>query len=195
MEIRYNETIVRDLGNYKIGGIASTFYNPNDPGTEFNIYGNVYERISRKAYDDCLGGGVLCRFDHKEVVGVTPDSCKLWLDDKGLNYECQLDKNDSFHREVYNRIQNHLVRGSSFEAKGYKAEWSRDGKKDIRTITKINKLVDVSPVYNPAYSSSTSLTRSNEIDIIRHEQQQWLKELESRARYEQTKQLLKELKI
>lgn len=195
MEIRFNETLVRDLGNYKIGGVASTFYDKNDPGTEYHMYGNVYERIARNAYDNCLGDGVLCRFDHKEVVGVTPDSCTLWVDDKGLNYECQLDKNDSFHREVYNRIQRKLVRGSSFEAKGYNVKWSKEGDKHIRTVTNIKKLVDISPVYNPAYGGSTAMVRSAELETIKREHEKWQQELESVMRYEQAKQLLKELKM
>lgn len=93
-------------------------------------------------------------------------SLALELRDDGLYYEFEAP-----HTAVGDELLEHLKRGeitsSSFAftlpEDGTGAKFYRDGEVLRRDITKIDKLYDVSPVYEPAYPDASCMKRSKEI--------------------------------
>ena len=96
-------------------------------------------------------------------------SLKLSIDSKGLKYSFDAPRT-ALGNELLEMLRRDDITSSSFAftvaENGEKWE-KRDGKY-YRTITKIDKLFDVSPVYNPAYSETTVTCRSFD-DILKIE--------------------------
>ncbi len=192
MEYRISETIVRDLGNGRIGGTASVVFN-GEPGTEYNIYGKVFERIAPGAFDAILRKepDVVATFNHNTdlILGRTPNTLKIYSDKTGLHYE--IDPPDTeIGRTLKTLVARGDVRGSSFAAVIGFAEWSKEGDKEIRTIKRFSHLLDVSPVVHPAYGSTKSMMRS-EIDSIEKEKYDYYRMMETTARIEKLRQQTK----
>ena len=87
----------------------------------------------------------------------------LSIDKNGVKYSFDA-LNSPLGDEVLEYIRSGIITSSSFAfsiaENGDK--WERRNGKDYRTITKIEKLYDVSPVYCPAYSATSCSCRSYE---------------------------------
>lgn len=89
---------------------------------------------------------------------------KLTINNYGLFYEFEA-FDDDLSKHTCELIKNKIIESSSFafsvnpNDKGAQ-QWSKENGIYIRTIKKIDKLYDVSPVYTPAYSTSTCSIRS-----------------------------------
>lgn len=149
----------------KVEGYAIVF------GTNSNNIGFI-ETISRNAItqelvDDC---DVFCRFDHNpdKILARSnkgQGSLKLTVDERGLKYEFESPKT-SLGDELLEFISRGDLNKSSFcfsiaEDKDAQIWEKRDGKLH-RTINKIGRLWDVSPVWNPAYDDTSCDLRSYE---------------------------------
>ena len=72
-------------------------------------------------------------------------------------------------KEVAENISLGFIKGSSFAFNTIGEEWTYDvsqpdgSKKDVRTITKFEKLYDVSPVTFPAYNQTSVALRSRDL--------------------------------
>jgi hypothetical protein len=135
--------------------------------------GGFRERIMPGAFARSIkqGADVKCLLNHDAnvVLGRTK-SGTLQLEDtrKGLGFRCQLDKNNSAHRDVYASVKRGDLSECSFAftvPQGGDAfdEVTQDGKRFVRrTITGAN-LRDVSIVAYPAYNSkgATSVDARN----------------------------------
>lgn len=88
-------------------------------------------------------------------------SLSLTIDEKGLKYSFDAPKT-ALGNELLEMLRRNDITSSSFAftvaSDGEKWE-KRDGKY-YRTITKIDRLYDVSPVYCPAYSETSVACRS-----------------------------------
>lgn len=92
--------------------------------------------------------GILARSKNGE------GSLQLTIDEKGLMYSFEVPDT-----QLGSELRSYLERGeiceSSFAFTVQKDKWEKiDGKTYLRTIEKIDKLFDVSPVYSPAYSDT-----------------------------------------
>lgn len=101
---------------------------------------------------------------------------KLGLDATGLHYEFDV-PNTALGAEVVESIKRGDISGSSFAFSVEKDEWSKDYQ--LRTITKIRRLYDVSPVYTPAYTETSAAVRSM---CIARELAQYFAELRNRLK-------------
>jgi hypothetical protein len=80
----------------------------------------------------------------------------LSVDEKGLRYEFSIPET-SYGKDLAINMKNGNINQSSFAFTVGSDEWSTDEDgNDIRTITSIEKLYDVSPVTYPAYSQAES---------------------------------------
>lgn len=175
-ELRYNPTIRLQEDSRTIEGIAMCF------NSESEDLGFI-EKITKDAIDDdtIKRSDIFCYLNHDESRGVLArskngnGSLKLWLEDDGLHYRFTAPKT-ALGDEVLSYLERGEITGSSFAFtiadNGDKWERAKDGKL-LRTISKIDKLFDVSPVFQPAYNS-TSVSRrkfelSEKLDFLQKE--------------------------
>ena len=118
---------------------------------------------------------VFAYLDHNDNRGVLArskngnGSLQLWLDDTGLHYRFEAPKTQ-LGDELLSYLSRGEITASSFAftvAEGGDS-WSRDNDGTVRRkITKIDRLFDVSPVFQPAYETTSVAQRKvEEINAI-----------------------------
>lgn len=135
------------------------------------------EQIQPGAFKRSLtkGDDVICTFNHDsdKVLGrVRSGTLKLAEDDKGLAFRCQLDPNQSSHRDLHAAVKRGDISDCSFAfsvpddgddfSDGTDEEGQRCLKRTLRNVT----LHDVSVVTHPAYPQ-TSVDARNRILLPR----------------------------
>lgn len=177
-------------------GLGTPFYNGQE-GSEYNLYGNVFERISPVAFAKSLEKEILCTFNHdiSKPLGRTPNTLKVWVDEQGLKYSVDL-PNTTTGNDVKEMVKRGDLRGSSFLGFVNKISWSDEGRKRIRTIEEID-LIELGPVTMPAYGATNGKLslRSQELVEIKQEEENYVAKLETERRIERAKQLAKEMGI
>jgi len=154
--------------------------NAGDPGGKVTIYGYaaVFNRLSAPmsgfreviapgAFDGCLCDDIRALFNHDNnvVLGRTSsNTLRITQDATGLRYEVDLPDTHAA-RDLATSIARGDVSQSSFAfslaPKGDR--WEKNGEGvQVRTITKVARLYDVSPVTYPAYPDATVAMRSLE---------------------------------
>ena len=154
----------REDGTSVAVGYAAVFYRESDPGTQYELWRDTYERIERGAFADALKrpDDVRGLFNHDadNLLGrSTADTLRLTEDDKGLKYEIDLPDTQT-GRDVATSIERGDLTGSSFAFVPEIVEWDESEDQDIRTIKSV-RLFDVGPVTYPAYESTTAALRSD----------------------------------
>lgn len=167
-EIRKSNELISNTDR-KIEGYAIVF---NSQSEDMGFY----EEIASDALD-----GVVERSDcfallnHDESRGILARSkygegtLKLTVDDIGLRYEFEA-PNTQLGDETLEMIKRGDIDGSSFAfsiAEGGEKWEKRDGKY-YRTISKIERLYDISPVYQPAYAATTCVTDTRGLDELKN---------------------------
>jgi len=147
-------------GDMYIEGYASVF------GSRSKNLGGFYEYISRDAFTETQMDSCVCLINHDNnyVLGRSPQTLNLSVDERGLKYSLRLG-NQSYAQDLYESIKRGDISSSSFAftiAKGGDSWEKRDNGEVIRTINSIDMLYDVSPVTTPAYGSATVSARSIE---------------------------------
>jgi uncharacterized protein len=139
-------------------------------GTENHQF---FEIIERGAFDGVLQDDVRALFNHDQNLILARSNggkgtLKLGADDVGLWYEFEPDMEQTYARNLAVALKRKDVDQSSFAfsltQEGQKWEETRDGEKSVvlRTISKVSRLYDVSPVTSPAYPDATVALRSLE---------------------------------
>lgn len=141
--------------------------------------GEFTEEIARGAADEVMDNDVRALFNHDPniVLGRTKSgTLKISSDERGLKYSIKFNPNDSDHVNLRERIQRGDVSESSFAFRKKTDKWEmRDGKKH-RTVTKFQRIVDVSPVTYAAYNDATVAMRS--MNLTNNEYKQDLAEMD-----------------
>jgi HK97 family phage prohead protease len=112
-------------------------------------FGIVAERRGRKRP---LETRALWNHDANFPLARYPGTLRMNVDDIGLRYEFPV-PDTTYGRDLAANIDAGIVRGSSFSfqiAPGGEA-WSVEDGRSIRTVTRIDSLIDVGPVTFPAY--------------------------------------------
>jgi uncharacterized protein len=142
----------------KIVGYAAVFSTRTDLGfcTEEIAPGAFRDSLSRK--DDVRA---LFNHDPSLVIGRTPDTLRLWEDEKGLRYEIT-PPDTSLARDLVTNIRSGIVSQSSFGFIVDSEEVDKTGNKPHFIVRKAT-LFDVSPVTFPAYKETeVSLAREED---------------------------------
>jgi len=146
-------------GNITICGYAAVFDMLSEP------LGGWREQIAAGAFNDCLGDDVRALFNHdaSAVLGRTVSkTLRIAQDSRGLKYEVDLPDTQAA-RDLVTSIERGDVSQSSFAFRvapnGDRWDENDDGVY-IRTITKVARLYDVSPVTYPAYPDASVGLRS-----------------------------------
>ena len=150
---------VRVDGDSKtIEGIAAVV----DSETDLGWY---REKISRGAFDNVMKDDVVALFNHDPnfPLARTGAGLELFLTEEGhLGYRYET-PNTSVGRDLAENIRTGVVSKSSFAFTIEEDVWKeeKDNKiPDVRTITKLKRLYDVSPVTYPAYADTSVGARS-----------------------------------
>lgn len=151
-------------GAQVIAGYAAVFYNPGDPGTQYELWPNVYERVLPGAFDravreqdDARG---LFNHDPDNLLGrVSSGTMKLSVDQRGLLYEIAIDPEDPDHKRVMRKIERGDLTGSSFSFIAEQQSWHENADNDVRQLRSV-RLIDAGPVTYPAYEASTTGLRA-----------------------------------
>jgi len=125
-------------------------------------FGGWHERIAPGAFSDVLNDPALALFNHDMnlVLGRNKVNVTLEQDDKGLRYKVKL-PDTSVARDLRTLIKDEIVDKSSFAFTVKEQEWKHiEGRPSVRTIKKIKRLYDVSPVTSPAYRDTSVGARS-----------------------------------
>lgn len=151
-------------GKRSIVGYGAVFYNPNDPGTQYDLFaGIILERVAPTAFNraqserhDVRG---LVNHDPNIVLGRTAaGTMALSVDQRGLLYDIPIEEGHHEHERYATVIARGDMSGSSFGFRVTAEEWHSEGRNDIRTITDLD-LYDVSPVTFPAYEGTSTALR------------------------------------
>ena len=148
MELRLLPDIEGEEKRYMVEGYASTF----DPYVLLTMDGIDYkEQIDPTAFDEADLSDVVFRVDHQGRVyaRTSAGTVELWHDEHGLGQRTDLSKTQAA-REVYADIEAGNYPKMSFAFTVADDGDSYDKKTHTRTIHKIAKVFDVSPVSFPA---------------------------------------------
>jgi len=175
----------------RIEGYGAVFYDADDPGTEYKLWRDVYERIASGAFERAIReDDVRSLFNHDAniVLGRNrsdPATLSLKEDEVGLFYSALPPDTQLARDQVIAPIQRGDVDGSSFMFVAKRVVWieEKDGDReiDIRQIEEV-ELWETGPVVFPAYDSTTAgvraargAVRANDADLaeIRQEHARW----------------------
>ncbi len=136
-----------------VEGYAAVFNQPT-------MIGRVEEVVAPGAFDERLMDDVVALFNHDMNMPLARShngegTLELKVDDQGLYYKFNLG-NQSYAKDLAESIKRGDVRGSSF---GFVVREDDYEKKDDgtyrRTILKLDRIADVSPVVMPAYPQTS----------------------------------------
>lgn len=120
--------------------------------------GGFYEQIATGAFDEVMDNDTRAYFNHDEnlLLGrVSSGTLRLGSDERGLYYEVDL-PNTSYANDLVELMKRGDVNQSSFAFLIDRDRWEERDGKTYRIIEKVSRLLDVSPVAQPAYESATS---------------------------------------
>lgn len=122
-------------------------------------FGGWVERIAPGAFSDVLKDNAVALFNHDMnlVLGRNGVNVTLTQDDKGLRYKVKL-PDTSFAKDLRQLIKDGIIHQSSFAFTVKEQRWTKpdkEGERHVRTIEKIKRLYDVSPVTTPAYPDAS----------------------------------------
>lgn len=134
--------------------------------------GGFREKINPGAFDEVLTDDVRALFNHdsNKVLGRTKSgTLRLSVDERGLRYEIDPPET-STAKDLMELLRRGDVDQSSFGFIVGEDDWEeRDGEM-FRTITKVKRLFDISPVTYPAYPDADAAKR--ELEQIKKEKKQ-----------------------
>lgn len=132
-----------------------------DPGA-FSL---VSERRGRKKP---LQTRALWNHDANFPLARYPDTLKLSVDDIGLRYEFPV-PDTTYGRDIAANIRAGIVKGSSFAFQVAPGgdDWSMEEGRSVRTIKRVDSLIDVSPTTFPAYPDSDVAVAKRSYDAFR----------------------------
>jgi HK97 family phage prohead protease len=171
----------RDNETQTLVGYGALFYNPEDPGTEFQLYSDLKERIMPTAFDRALreAQDVAGLFNHNpdNVLGrISSATMTLKCDSRGLLYSIAMAKT-SIAGDVCQHVARGDVKGSSFSFGVRRQMFVAEGDCDVRELHDVD-LYDCGPVTFPAYTSTTADLRSHgdSPQALRQAYESWKKE-------------------
>ena len=165
----------------RIEGYGAVYFRAGDPGTEYRLWSDTYERIMPGAFDEAVKADVRSLFNHDPniILGRNRGNAatlRLTPDATGLRYSVEPPQTALIRDQVLEPIRRGDVSGSSFMFRPTKVVWveeDRDGRTvDVRELHAV-ELFEVGPVTFPAYEATSTGVRSAERAAIESERREW----------------------
>lgn len=145
-----------------VEGVAAVF------GSQSEFMG-FYESIAPDAIDDDVitRSDVFACLNHDLERGVLArsrrgkGSLKLWVDGEGLHYAFDAPKT-ALGDELLEYLRRGEITASSFAFTVAEDEWINNDGNVYRIVKKVERLYDVSPVFEPAYQATSVAQRKAE---------------------------------
>jgi HK97 family phage prohead protease len=170
-------------------GYALVFNNETLIGDE--EYGFL-EEIDSRALSETKMKDVPMKYNHMDsfliIARTKNQSLSLTVDNIGLKVRAEL-LDTNTNQDIYKMVRSGLLDKMSFAFTVDEQVWNREGRIPKRTITKIERLYDVSVVDTPAYDATSIYARSLESMELE------LKAMELVEQEEQSKIIKKRIKI
>ena len=194
----FNKTEMRlDKENERrVVGYASVFNSLSE-----NL-GGFRELISERAFDDVMGDAVVALINHDmnyPLARTDNGTLTLSVDKKGLRYSFDVPEGLSYGNDLLINLKSGNISQSSFGFIVEEDSWERKDGEHIRTIEKVARLIDVSPVTIPAYPEasaqiSTVAQRKLNLQKEKHENQKEEQDLHKRNLMELRLKIIKKTK-
>ncbi len=143
-------------------GYALVFNNETLIGDE--EYGFI-EEIDSRALSQTKMKDVPMKYNHMDsfliLARTRNQSLQLSVDSQGLKVRAEL-LDTNTNQDIYKMVRSGLLDKMSFAFTVDEQVWNREGRIPKRTITKIERLYDVSVVDTPAYDATSIYARSLE---------------------------------
>tara|TARA_R100000700_G_scaffold39868_1_gene53730 strand:+ start:5224 stop:6324 length:1101 start_codon:yes stop_codon:yes gene_type:complete len=158
-----SEIRVANSESREVVGYASVFTDAEgNPALSENL-GGFREKIAPEAFDSVLQNDVRALFNHDPnyILGrTTAGTLSLSVDERGLKYNFTA-PDTTYGRDLMVSLERGDVNQSSFGFIVEDDSWDEDEEGNtIRTIKKVGRLLDVSPVVYPAYPDAEVGKRS-----------------------------------
>jgi uncharacterized protein len=158
-------------GTAKLSGYAAVYYSENEDGTEYQMFGNVRERIMPGAFDGMVGRDIISTFNHdpNQLLGRTSSgTLRYSVDERGLFYEVDL-PDTQLGRDTATLAERGDLDGSSFWFDFHGSEYEKRTEEggEIWELKRVEGLVEFGPVTVPAYKATTAYKRS--ADLVREQ--------------------------
>lgn len=136
--------------------------------SESEDLGGFTEMIAPGAFDGVLGDDIRALVNHEDskiLARTSAGTLRLSTDERGLIYEFDV-PDTSYGNDLLESVRRGDINQSSFGFTVEADHWEqndngyKDKKKPRRTITKVARLYDVSPVTYPAYPDTSVALRS-----------------------------------
>lgn len=174
-----------------VKGYASTFNQPYTLWEDDEFV--VQEQVDSKAFDGADMSDVIFQYNHEGRVfaRVSNGTLNVAVDDTGLSIEADLGGTD-IGQQLFQEIRGGYTTKMSYGYTVNGSEWEErkleDGRTlELRTITQINKVFDVSAVSIPANNATSISVRNLSDGVISEVKAERLKALELERRKLQTK--------
>lgn len=169
-----------------VRGYASTFNEPYTLYEDDDVV--IQEQVSPDAFTEADMSDVIMQFDHRGKVfaRISNNTLMVTPDDHGLAIEADLGGTE-IGRQLYEEIKGGYITKMSYGYTVNGADWERrtleDGRTlELRTITRINKVYDVSAVSLPANDGTSISVRNLSDGVIEQIKAERLKALELERR-------------
>jgi HK97 family phage prohead protease len=132
-------------------------------------FGIVSERRGRKRP---LETRALWNHDPNYPLARFPGTLRMTVDEVGLRYEFPV-PDTSYGRDIASNIRANIVKGSSFSftVPSGGDSWAVEDGRSVRTINRIDSLLDVGPVTFPAYPDADVTVAQRSYDAFRQQSQ------------------------
>lgn len=137
----------------RVVGYASVFNSLSE-----NL-GGFRELISERAFDEVMEDSVVALINHDmnyPLARTDNGTLTLSVDSKGLRYSFDVPEGLSYGNDLLINLRAGNISQSSFGFIVEEDSWERKDGEHIRTIEKVSRLIDVSPVTIPAYPAATA---------------------------------------
>ena len=175
----------------KVVGYASVFNSLSED------LGGFREQVSERAFEGVMNDQVVALINHDmnyPLSRTDNGSLQLSVDSKGLRYSFDVPEGLSYGNDLLINLKSGNIYESSFGFIVEEDSWERKDGQPIRTIEKVSRLIDVSPVTIPAYKGtnvSTVAKRNLNLYNEKQETKKELKDLSKRNLLELKLQILK----
>lgn len=125
-------------------------------------FGGWVERIAPDSFTEVLNDDAVALFNHEDnlILGRNKVNVTITQDAIGLKYSIKL-PDTTLAKDIRQLVKDKIIHQSSFAFTVSTQEWEHNkDKPSVRTIKKIKRLYDVSPVTRPAYIDSTVAARA-----------------------------------